>query len=682
VAATLAAWQTIHHQDIEQIWQTTRLESTIARNAIFDHLQTRVLALSRMASRVEHRTAMPTEEWEADAAQFIRQIDSLESIRWVDRWFRVRGAVPPAPHPRPGADEASIDELLCLSLAPAGAGDEVAISRFVELEDGRKGFFVCVPIIGARGFEGFIVAAFDLKALIDTILGEKVAPQYDVAILDASGSVYQRDAGAPTPAEWTFEHVIPVHGATWHMRIWPTPELLAEFSPLRGSLAALAIGLAMSLLLALAVRLAQISQARARELEDANRLLRSEIGERLRVEEALRASEARFRSVAQSANEPIIMADGRGIITDWNRAAQDMFGYTADEALGRPLSLIIPERYREAHRRGLERVSTGGESRLVGRAVELYGLKKDGGEVPVELSLSRWTMGGEPYYGAILHDVTRRRRAEERMRSLNVQLEELVRERTAELRRSNEELQQFASVASHDLQEPLRMVANFVQLLARRYEGLLGKDADEFIGFAVEGVKRMQSLIRDLLDYSRLGRQPAAEWADCGAICDRAILDLGAAIQDSGALVSRGDLPKVEVDGTLLQQVFQNLIGNAIKFRGGRRPEIRVQAERRDGEWLFSVRDNGIGIDPSQAQRIFVIFQRLHAREEYPGTGVGLAICKKVVERHSGRIWVESEPGRGSTFLFTLPVARAAPVASLREAPPATDASMAKEGTA
>ena len=683
VVASISAWRTVHQQDIEQILQTTHLESMTVQNAILDRLQSRVLALARMAGRVAYRPSMPMDEWEADAALYDRQVDGLESIRWVDRRLRVRAAVPPAARLRSDAAEASIDELLCLSLGHAGSGDEVAISRFVDLESGRKGFFACVPIIGAGGFQGFIVASFDLKVLIDSILGGQVAPQYGVAILDPTGSVYQRDGGPAEGSEWTFEQEIPVHGATWRLRIWPLPGLLAEFSPLRGSLVALAIGIAMSLLLALAVHLAQVSQARAREAGDANRLLRAEIAERLRVEEALRASEARFRSVAQSANEAIIMADGRGVIIDWNRAAQDLFGYTEDEVVGRPLSMIIPERHREAHRLGLERLAAGGGSRGAGGALELHGLRKDGGEVPIDLSLSTWTMGGEPYYGAIIHDVTHRRNAEERMRSHTVQLEELVRERTAELRRSNEELQQFASVASHDLQEPLRMIGNFVQLLARRYEGRLGKDADEFIGFAVQGVKRMQVLIHDLLNYSRLGRQPApAEAADCGSICDHALVVLGPAIQESGAVVTRGDLPTVPADCTLLLQVFQNLIGNAIKFRGARRPEIRVQAERQGGEWVFSVRDNGIGIDPSQAQRIFVIFQRLHARDEYPGTGVGLAVCKKVVERHGGRIWVESEPGRGSTFRFTIPVSRPAAIPALPEAPPAADAPMAKEGTA
>ncbi len=250
---------------------------------------------------------------------------------------------------------------------------------------------------------------------------------------------------------------------------------------------------------------------------------------------------------------------------------------------------------------------------------------------------------------ARLHDSARRELGARK------RTERALAELVEDLRRSNAELEQFAYVASHDLQEPLRMVSSYTQLLARRYQGRLDEDADEFIGYAVDGANRMQRLINDLLQYSRVGtRGKELVPTDTGKVFEAALANLGVVLEESAAKVTADELPVVMGDNVQLVQLFQNLIGNAVKFRREEEPpRIHVGAERRDGEWLFSVADNGIGIEPEYIERIFVIFQRLHARTEYSGTGIGLAVCKKIVERHGGRIWVESTPGEGSTFYFT-----------------------------
>lgn len=268
---------------------------------------------------------------------------------------------------------------------------------------------------------------------------------------------------------------------------------------------------------------------------------------------------------------------------------------------------------------------------------------------------------------------TERRRAEElqivnqKMEQANVDLQNEIAERkraegelhttNVELTRSNAELEQFAYVASHDLKEPLRMVTNYTQLLAKRYDGKLDESADEFIGFIVHGVKRMAGLIEDLLAFSRVTREATRiEPIDCAKIVEVARNNLVLAIQETGAVVTSQDLPTVMGDATLLGQLFQNLIDNAVKFRKkDEPPRVAISAQRKDDTWVFAVRDNGIGLEQQYAERIFVIFQRLEAGNESPGTGIGLAICKKIVEHHDGRIWVESTLGQGSTFYFTLP---------------------------
>ena len=273
-------------------------------------------------------------------------------------------------------------------------------------------------------------------------------------------------------------------------------------------------------------------------------------------------------------------------------------------------------------------------------------MRKDGAEFPLELSLSSWQTTRGLFFFGILRDITERKNAE---LALTLKADELAR--------SNQELEQFAYVASHDLQEPLRMVSNYTQLLARRYKDKLDADANEFIECAVEGAQRMQALINDLLRLARVGAR-AKEFTEVPAdrIARDAVANLAGTIAESGAEVVVDPLPTLLCDASQLTQVFQNLIGNALKFRrAGTRPGVTVSARRGDGAWIVSVRDNGIGIERRHQERIFQMFQRLHARSDYPGTGIGLALCKKIVERHGGRVTVESEAGRGSTFSFSIP---------------------------
>jgi PAS domain S-box-containing protein len=371
-----------------------------------------------------------------------------------------------------------------------------------------------------------------------------------------------------------------------------------------------------------------------------------DISVRKSAEAHLAQMEGRYRGLLEAAPDAMVVVNVAGEIVLLNVRAEKEFGYSRDELVGQKVKNIIPEGFAERIIADGTRTAAEALAQQIGTGIELIGRRKDGSELPIELMLSPLESADGILVTAAIRDITERKKSEEH----------LVKT-VGELKRSNDELQQFAYVSSHDLQEPLRMVASYTQLLAKRYKGRLDSDADEFIAFAVDGCNRMQGLIQDLLAYSRAGANGKALCEVSGEdALQGALTNLRLTIEQSGAIVTHDSLPSVRTDETQLTQVFQNLVGNAIKYRNAEAPRVHISATKKgDTEWIFSVRDNGLGIDPQYFERIFILFQRLHGRNEFEGTGIGLAICKKVLERLGGRIWVESQPEKGSIFYFALP---------------------------
>jgi PAS domain S-box-containing protein len=488
-----------------------------------------------------------------------------------------------------------------------------------------------------------------------------------------------------------------------------------------------------------------------------------DITECKRVEEVLRESEKKYRTLYESNLDGIIFTDTDGNIMDANDSLSNMLGFTKAEIRQLSYQALTPPEWTESDQAQVEQISVQGYI----KSQEKEYFRKDGTRVPIELSA--WAIKNEigksiGIWG-IVRDITERKQMEEELilkdlvfessvaanstadingdinhcnlaflkiwgydkkeevlgrpiadffmnkeetepilQSVNttgqwqgeflakkkdgstfisrgyatvvknetgkmigyqsanlditdqIQAEEELKKTLEDLKCSNNELEQFAYVASHDLQEPLRMVASYTQLLEQRYKDKLDNDAKDFINFAVDGANRMQRLINDLLIYSRLStRNEPLKITDCHSALGQALANLNKVLQESHALVTNDDLPSIWADETQFVLLFQNLIANAIKFKDDGRPRIHISTEEKDSEWVFSIRDNGLGIEPEFKDRIFIIFQRLHSRDKYPGTGIGLAICKKIVERHGGKIWFDSVPGKGSTFLFTIP---------------------------
>jgi PAS domain S-box-containing protein len=364
---------------------------------------------------------------------------------------------------------------------------------------------------------------------------------------------------------------------------------------------------------------------------------------RLRKEatEALRQADRNARllaSIVESSDDAIISKDLNGVITSWNKSAERLFGYKPAEAIGQSITMLIPSDRLDEEPRILASLRRG--ERV--DHFETVRVRKDGSRLNISLTISPVRDAQGKIVGAskVARDIT-----------------EWIRQEAA-LKQANADLQQFAHSASHDLQEPLRTLTAYSQLLEKNFGGELGDRGNEFIRHIIAASARMHELLRDLRIYTEVSTVDAesVEEIDAGEVVERVLQNLEVAIQTSGASINFADLPRVRMRSFQLEQVFQNLIGNAIRYRSSASPRIRISAAMQGKEWVFSVQDNGIGIAPEFQQQIFGIFKRLHSKSEYPGTGMGLAICQRSIERSGGKIWVESELGKGSTFFFTIPV--------------------------
>ncbi|MBS1934863.1 MAG: PAS domain-containing protein, partial [Bacteroidetes bacterium] len=363
----------------------------------------------------------------------------------------------------------------------------------------------------------------------------------------------------------------------------------------------------------------------------------------------------RFKNLLESAPDAIVILNDSGVIQIVNAQTENMFGYSRSEILGKEIDLLINCITKKKNGNGSFHHVLDIMQNNEPEELEWMGIRKDEKEFPVEISFRPIRMEEGLLISAAIRNITEKKLLEKQIMEININLEKKVTLRTNELERKNKELEQFAYVASHDLQEPLRTTTGFAELIRQKYLGKIDADADKYISYIIQSSDRMKTLIKDLLDYSRIGRETQAKKINCNELLCEVVADLDGLIKESHAEIDATELPTILGYPTEIKQLFQNLISNAIKFRQKDiAPRIKIAAEKNEQHWLFSFSDNGIGIEEKYLSRIFVIFQRLHTRTEYEGSGIGLANCKKIAELHNGRIWAESEPGKGSTFYCSI----------------------------
>lgn len=353
-----------------------------------------------------------------------------------------------------------------------------------------------------------------------------------------------------------------------------------------------------------------------------------------------------YKAIFATAPDAVIVVDSAGKIVKANDRVQQLFGYDKQELINQPVECLIPERYAGTHHKFRDQYMENAKVREMGIGKELVAKRKDGSEFYVEISLSPMKAGEEHYTSAAIRDVSEK-----------VVMQKQLKSSMEALANKNKELEQFAYVASHDLQSPLNTILSLVALMRREHKGEMNKNENHYLQLISQTAGRMSSLIKDLLDYSRVGREEERmQTTDCNRVVADVLKDLDASIHESQAVIEVGSLPVIQASATELRRLFQNLIANALKFRKPKvTPHVTIGVKSANGDWQFHVTDNGIGIEDRYKEKIFMIFERLHPSREYDGTGIGLAVCQKIVQSHGGKIWVESKVGEGSTFYFTIP---------------------------
>jgi PAS domain S-box-containing protein len=638
---TVCLWQALVTDQRAQTKRTVEAGSALVRNEIAVKIQSHIQAIDRLARRW-HLTGMKDQQQrKSDAAMILEDYKGFDGIRWVDPSNRVGWTISLQSYEAEEGMNLAFEERRRAALEAARNTGRSAVSRTVELTKGGKGFLIIAPLYDGDNFEGYIDGFFRIQHLLDTALSEEVSSGYAVVVYEGNDEIYRRsESSNQQRSELAEAKELALTGMNWRVEVWPEKKMVTELQSSVPTITLL-VGLLISFILAWTVWLAQAARNSSKIVEAARLSLEREVGERLTAENALSAALEKARVLVNNAVDVICTFDADGRFASINPACQQLWGYSQEELFGRQyIELVVPEDVAKTNEVAAKIMAGGKITNFENRYQH-----KDGSHVHIMWSAS-WSEDRQ-LMSCVARDITQRHEDEVKLKNF-----------ADELQRSNAELQDFAAVASHDLQEPLRKIQSFADELKLSIGNRIDAEEQDTLKRMISAAGRMRTLINDLLAFSRITAmaKPFVP-VDLGLTVKEVLSDLEARTRDTKGRIEVCELPTIDADPMQMHQLLQNLIGNGLKFHApGVAPIIKISGKNGGPNYQLSITDNGIGFDEKYLDRIFTVFQRLHGRKEYEGTGMGLAICRKIAERHGGQINARSAPGAGSTFTITLPM--------------------------
>lgn len=631
---TILLWETVRVVDERKLGMMTQLELNNIASVVHRRFEIRALAMQRIVAHWEEFGRPNREEWMFDANQFVRGHQGYQSVGWVDSNYLLRWLVPLQGEEDALGLDMRREQFRRDMLMSAYEERKTTLSRLLNLPEGGRGVSLAIPIFNKTIFDGFIVASFHIGTLLELFLRSELPMRYSLSIWDGDEKIFGRGEKSPVATRFQKEGDFTFFGVRWKIKVWPNAETVSLANAHVANIILFG-GLFISFLIALLTRFAQVA---ARQVQEAETLRRREIALKERA-----SANRKLSALMEAAPDAMVILDSGYCIDMCNSATERFFGYTLAELKGKHVNLLISGKEKGNGANG----GNGGEVAFLRGAHNVWLRRRDGSRFAADLEVSSITTEGGFYRIASIRDITERH-----------EFAAALEKKSDELERSNKDLENFAYIASHDLQEPLRMIATYLTLLQKKYDPVLDANGKDYVHYCIDSSMRLNRMIRALLLLARVSSSSESQFeiVDMNATVKEALADLRVAITEANVEVMVDSLPEITGEKTHLRQLFQNLIANAIKFRKNDVPgKIEIRSRTMGKEIEFCVKDNGIGFEMQYADQVFGLFQRLHSRREYSGSGLGLALCRRIVERHGGRIWVRTAPDAGATFTFTIP---------------------------